>query len=94
MLPQPESNIPLIGDWTTVKYNKERQLPLHPKKDEASSSYSTNKIISYKQVAVEESPQERVSEFFENLVTETIMYIDEEDLSLTNNDGWSIKAIS
>lgn len=89
ILPQLESNIPLIRDWTTVQNNRGRQVPLPSKRDEVSSSSSTNKTISYKQVAVEESPQERV---FKNPVTETIMYIDDEDLSLTNNDGWSIKA--
>jgi hypothetical protein len=57
MLPQPEVNIPLIGDWTTVHYNKRRQMPLPSKKDEASPSSSTSKIISYKQIAAEESSQ-------------------------------------
>jgi hypothetical protein len=90
MLPQLETNIPLIGDWTTVHYNKGRQMPIPSKKDEASSS-SSSKIISYKQIAVEESPQEKISEFFENPVTQDVMYIDDEDLSLTQNNSWSIK---
>ncbi|WJX71173.1 hypothetical protein P8452_55195 [Trifolium repens] len=88
MLPQ-ESNIPLIGDWTTV--GKPRQLPAPPKKEEKSSSSSySSKIISYKDMTIEGS-QEQTFEYFENPVTEKIMYIDEEDLSLTHNDGWSIK---
>jgi hypothetical protein len=88
MLPQ-ESNIPLIGDWTTV--GKLKQLPAPPKKEEkSSSSSSSSKIISYKDMAINES-QEQAFEYFENPITEKIMYIDEEDLSLTHNDGWSIK---
>ncbi|CAJ2643632.1 unnamed protein product [Trifolium pratense] len=89
MLPYQESNIPLIGDWTSV--GKPRQLPAPPKKeDQPSSSSNSNKIISYKEVMVNE-PQEQNLEYFENPVTEKIIYIDDEDLSLTHNDGWSIK---
>jgi hypothetical protein len=89
MLPHQESNIPLIGDWTTV--GKLRQLPAPPKKEEKpSSSSSSGKIISYKDMTVNE-PQEQAFEYFENPVTEKIIYIDDEDLSLTHNDGWSIK---
>jgi hypothetical protein len=72
ILPQSESNIPLIGDWTTVQYNKGRQPSVPQKKNEASSS-SSNKIISYKQIAIEEPPQEKISEFFENPITEDVM---------------------
>jgi hypothetical protein len=36
-------------------------------------------------MAINES-QEQAFEYFENPVTEKIMYIDEEDLSLTHND--------
>ncbi|KAK2400967.1 hypothetical protein QL285_050608 [Trifolium repens] len=67
MLPYQESNIPLIGDWTTV--GKLRQLPAPPKKEEkSSSSSSSGKIISYKDMAVNE-PQEQAFEYFENPVT-------------------------
>ncbi|XP_045802470.1 uncharacterized protein LOC123896070 [Trifolium pratense] len=87
MLPYQESNISLIGDWTTV--GKLRQLPAPPKKEDQPSS-SSKKIISYKDIIVNES-KEQASEYFENPVTEKIIHIDEEDLSLTRNDGWSIK---
>jgi len=88
LLPFQESNIPLIGDWTTVTHNKNRQMP---KKEEASSSNSQNKIISYKEVAINDPPQEQVSEYFENPVTEKIMYIEHDDINLANNNGWSVK---
>ncbi|CAJ2679619.1 unnamed protein product [Trifolium pratense] len=87
MLPYQESNISLIGDWTSV--GKLRQLPAPPKKEDQPSS-SSNKIISYKEIMVNES-KEQASEYFENPVTEKIIHIDDEDLSLTHNDGWSIK---
>ncbi|MCI39699.1 hypothetical protein A2U01_0060931 [Trifolium medium] len=57
MLPYQETNIPLIGDWTTIHYN--RQLPAPPKKEDKASS-SSSKIISYKEVAVNDPPQEQV----------------------------------
>ncbi|MCH99698.1 hypothetical protein A2U01_0020713, partial [Trifolium medium] len=86
-LPYQESNIPLIGDWTTVSYN--RQLPAPPKKEDKPSS--SGKIISYKEMAVNESAAENNNEYFENPVSEKIIYIDDEDLTLTHMDGWSIK---
>src|ERR1051325_3925890 len=91
MLPQSEINIPLIGDWTTIyKGGNVQQLPTSKKEDIPSSS-SSKKIISYKEIAVNDSPQEQVSDYFENPVTEKIMYIDDEDLKINPNDGWAIK---
>ncbi|CAJ2670994.1 unnamed protein product [Trifolium pratense] len=77
----------LQGDWTSV--GKPRQLPAPPKKEDQPSS-SSNKMISYKEIMVNE-PKEQASEYFENPVTEKIIHIDDEDLSLTSIDGWSIK---
>ncbi|CAK8533945.1 unnamed protein product [Lathyrus sativus] len=91
MLPQPESNIPLIGDWTTVyKGRKIQQLPASSAKREDIASSSSNKTTSYKEVAVNNPPQEQM-DYFENPVTEKIMYIDDEDIKINPNDGWSIK---
>ncbi|CAK8565451.1 unnamed protein product [Lathyrus sativus] len=91
MLPQPESNIPLIGDWTTVyKGRKMQQLPASSAKKEDIASSSSNKTTSYKEIAVNNPPQEQM-DYFENLVTEKIMYIDDEDIKINPNDGWSIK---
>ncbi|CAK8566566.1 unnamed protein product [Lathyrus sativus] len=91
MLPQPESNIPLIGDWTTVyKDRKMQQLPASSAKREDIASSSSNKTTSYKEVAVNNPPQEQM-DYFENPVTEKIMYIDDEDIKINPNDGWSIK---
>ncbi|CAK8565449.1 unnamed protein product [Lathyrus sativus] len=91
MLPQPESNIPLIGDWTTVyKGRKMQQLPASSAKKEDIASSSSNKTNSYKEVAVNNPPQEQM-DYFENPVTEKIMYIDDEDMKINPNDGWSIK---
>ena len=70
MLPQPESNIPLIGDWTTVyKGRKMQQLPASSSKREDIPSSSSNKSTSYKEVAVNNPPQEKL-DYFENPVTE------------------------
>ena len=60
-------------------------------KEETSSSNSQNKIISYREVAINDPPQEQVSEYFENPVTEKIMFIEHDDINLANNNGWSIK---
>ncbi|CAL5191197.1 unnamed protein product [Lathyrus oleraceus] len=91
MLPQPESSIPLIGDWTTVyKARKMKQLPASLSRREDIPSSSSNKSIFYKEVAVNNSPQEQL-DYLENPVTEKIMYIDEEDIKINLNDGWSIK---
>lgn len=91
MLPQEPSasNVPIIGDWSVVQYNKGRPnfSNVKKEKEEASSSSVKSKIISYKQATQEESSQE----YFENPIVETIMYIDDEDLSLNNSDGWSVK---
>jgi hypothetical protein len=89
MLPQEPmtSNVPIIGNWSVVQYRKNFSN-IKKEKDEASSSSSAKgKTISYKQATQEESSQD----YFENPITETIMYIDDEDLSLNNSDGWSIK---
>ncbi|MCH88417.1 hypothetical protein A2U01_0009303 [Trifolium medium] len=89
-LPYPELTIPLIGDWTTVNYRS--QLAAPPKKeDKPSSSNTSGKIISYKDITVNESATDNNFEYFEIPVTEKIMYIDDEDLSLPNTGGWSIK---
>ncbi|CAK8533944.1 unnamed protein product [Lathyrus sativus] len=91
MLPQPESNIPLIGDWTIIyKVRKMQQLPTSSAKREDIASSSSNKTTSYKEVAVNNPPQEQM-DYFENPVTEKIMYIDDEDIKINPNDGWSIK---
>ncbi|MCI11069.1 hypothetical protein A2U01_0032168, partial [Trifolium medium] len=64
-LPYQETNIPLIVDWTTINYN--RQLPAPPKKeDKASSSGESSKIISYKDMAVNDTTTEQNLEYFEN----------------------------
>ncbi|CAK8561796.1 unnamed protein product [Lathyrus sativus] len=91
MLPQPESNIPLIGDWNTVyKGRKMQQLPASSAKKEDIASSSSNKTTSFKEVAVNNPPQEQM-DYFENPVTEKIMYIDDEGIKINPNDGWSIK---
>ncbi|CAK8530890.1 unnamed protein product [Lathyrus sativus] len=90
MLPEPESNIPLIGDWTVYKGRKMQQLPASSAKKEDIASSSSNKTTSYKEVAVNNPPQEKM-DYFENPVTEKIMYIDDEDMKINPNDGWSIK---
>ncbi|CAK8563260.1 unnamed protein product [Lathyrus sativus] len=91
ILPQPESNIPLIGDWTTIyKGRKMQQLPASSAKREDIASSSSNKTTSYKEVAVNNPPQEQM-DYFENPVTEKIIYIDDEDIKINPNDGWSIK---
>ncbi|WJX54562.1 hypothetical protein P8452_40431 [Trifolium repens] len=83
-----ESNIPLIGDWTTITYNKNKQTP---RKEEASSSNSNeqNKLITYKDTVI--NNPEQVSEYFENPVTEKIMHVEHDDIAQANNNGWSIK---
>ena len=48
-------------------------------------------IYIYKEVAINDPPQEQVSEYFENPVTEKIMYIEHDDINLANNNGWSVK---
>ncbi|CAK8578290.1 unnamed protein product [Lathyrus sativus] len=91
MFPQPELNIPLIGDWTTVyKGRKMQQLPASSAKNEDIVFSSSNKTTSYKEVAVNNPLQEQMN-YFENPVTEKIMYIDDEDMNINPNDGWSIK---
>jgi hypothetical protein len=90
ILPYQESNIPLIGDWTTISYNKGKPSFTTQKKEEASSSKTSDKIISYKEVASNDPLHEQISEYFENSVTENIFHI-EEDVELPNNDGWFIK---
>ncbi|CAK8531617.1 unnamed protein product [Lathyrus sativus] len=91
MLPQPESNISLIRDWTTVyKDRKMQQLPASSAKKEDIASSSCNKTTSYKEVAVNNPPQEQM-DYCENLVAEKIMYIDDEDMKINPNGGWSIK---
>jgi hypothetical protein len=83
-----ESNIPLIGDWTTIAYNKNKQTP---RKEEASSSNSNeqNKLITYMDTVI--NNPEQVSEYFENPVTEKIMHVEHDDITQANNNGWSIK---
>ncbi|MCH80518.1 hypothetical protein A2U01_0001287, partial [Trifolium medium] len=93
-LPYQELTIPLIGDWTTVNYRS--QLAggtLPPKKEDkpSSSGNSSKEITSYKDVAVNETALEQALEYFENPVTEKIIYIDDDDLTLPNIDGWSLK---
>jgi hypothetical protein len=92
MLPQAQAdpNIPVIGNWSLVQYNRGRPNTSNIKKEKEEASSSTSaksKNISYKQITLEESSQE----YLENPIVETIMYIDDEDLSLNNSDGWSIK---
>lgn len=89
MLPQSELNIPLIGDWTTIyKGRNMQQLPTSKKEDiPSSSSSSSKKIISYKEITVNDPPQEQVTDYFENPVTEKIMYIDDEDIQINPSDG-------
>ncbi|XP_050919176.1 uncharacterized protein LOC127136687 [Lathyrus oleraceus] len=71
MLSQPESNIPLIGDWTTVyKGRKMQQLLASLSKMEDIPSSSSNKSKSYKEVAVNNPPQEQLG-YFENSVDVT-----------------------
>ncbi|MCI71964.1 hypothetical protein A2U01_0093227, partial [Trifolium medium] len=57
-----------------------------PKKEDKPSSSTSKEITSYKDVAVNETALEQSLEYFENPVTEDIMYIDDEDLSLPNAD--------
>ncbi|MCI22773.1 hypothetical protein A2U01_0043949, partial [Trifolium medium] len=93
-LPYQELTIPLIGDWTTVNYRSQlaggtlpRQLTggsLPPKNEDKPST-------SYKDIAVNETALEQTLEYFENPVTEKIIFIDNEDLTLSNIDGWSLK---
>lgn len=86
MLPQPESNIPLIGDWTTIyKGRKMQQLSTYLSKREDIPSSSSNKSTSYKEVTVNNPPQEQL-DYFENPITKKIMYIDEEDIKINPND--------
>jgi hypothetical protein len=88
ILPYHELNTPLIGDWTTISYNKGKASFTTQKKEEASSSKISNKIISYKEAA---NAEEQISEYFENPVTENIFHIEEDDVDMANNDGWFIK---
>ncbi|CAK8578897.1 unnamed protein product [Lathyrus sativus] len=67
-----------------------QQLPASSAKREDIASSSSNKTTSYKEVAVNNPPQEQM-DYFENPVTEKIMYIDDEDIKINPNDGWSIK---
>ncbi|MCI33366.1 hypothetical protein A2U01_0054583, partial [Trifolium medium] len=100
-LPYPELTVPLIGDWTTINYRSQlagatnsRGTTLPPKKEDnksSSSEDSSKKIISYKDVAVNETTHEQALEYFENPVSEKIMHLDNEDLTLPNIDGWSLK---
>jgi hypothetical protein len=83
--PSQESNIPLIGDWTTIAYKNKQ----NPKKEEASSSNSQNKLITYKDTAI--SDPDQIIEYLENPVTEKIMFIEHDDIRQANNDGWSIR---
>ncbi|MCI40616.1 hypothetical protein A2U01_0061849, partial [Trifolium medium] len=89
-LPYPELTVPLIGGWTTINYRSQlagatnsRGTTLPPKKEDnksSSSEDSSKKIISYKDIAVNETALEQALEYFENPVSEKIMYIDNEDL--------------
>ena len=90
MLPRTESTVPLLGDWT-VYHSRARnvqQLPAPPKKEDIPSS-SSSKTNSYKEAATNEAPTEK--EYLENPITENIMYLEEEDIQMTPNDGWSLK---
>jgi hypothetical protein len=91
MLPYQELNIPLIGDWTTVSYNRGRQSSTPQKKEVGSSLKTSDKIISYKEATNEPSAQEQILEYLENHVTETIFHIEDEDVEMANKDGWAIK---
>jgi hypothetical protein len=51
--PSQEPNIPLIGDWTTIAYKNKQ----NSKKEEASSSSSQNKLITYKDTAISDPDQ-------------------------------------
>ncbi|MCI49324.1 hypothetical protein A2U01_0070568, partial [Trifolium medium] len=42
-------------------------------------------------MAANDATLEQTPEYFENPVTEKIIYIDNEDLTLPNMDGWSLK---
>lgn len=96
MLPYQESNVPLIGDWTTVYSNKGKSINTNTqqivaiKKKEDNASSSGTKTSSYAEAMVNNQPQDQPQEYLENPVTEDIMHIDDEDLSITN-DPWSIK---
>lgn len=63
-----------------------QQLPASLSKKEDIPSSSSNKSTFYKEVAVNNLPQEQL-DYFENPVTEKIMYIDEEDIKINPNDG-------
>ena len=90
LLPHTESTVPLIGDWTVYRNNRVRnvqQLPAPPKKEDIPSSSS--KTMSFKEAAISETPPDQ--EYFENPITENILYLEEEDILMTPNDGWSLK---
>jgi hypothetical protein len=92
MLPSTEQNIPLIGDWTTITRNsagKLQQLPA-PKPKTNEDIPSSSKTTSFKDIIDKEPPNE-VADYYENPVFEDIMYIEEEDISISPNDGWNIK---
>ncbi|CAK8569255.1 unnamed protein product [Lathyrus sativus] len=67
-----------------------QQLPASSAKKEDIASSSSNKTTSYKEVAVNNPPQEQM-DYFENPVSEKIINIDDEDMKINPNDGWSIK---
>ena len=88
----PHLEVPLIGSWSDYinNVNKNKQQSGVPsKKEDIPSSSSSSKIISYKDIIVSEVPQEL--EYFENPITEHILYIEDEDLQMTTTDGWSLK---
>ncbi|KAL1823347.1 hypothetical protein ACET3Z_010125 [Daucus carota] len=90
LLPHTESTVPLIGDWTVYRNNRVRnvqQLPAPPKKEDIPSSSS--KTMSFKEAAISETPPDQ--EYFENPITEKILYLEEEDILMIPNDGWSLK---
>lgn len=93
LLPYQEPSVPLLGDWTTVYSKKSKnvnmqQIVATQKKEDTASSSSGTK--SYAEAMVHNQSQNENVEYFENPITEEIMYLEDEDLNISN-DPWSLK---
>ena len=96
-------NVPLIGDWTIFRSNRSYQRSATrdnvarggntPRDNTARGGNTPPNIPSSSNTAYRDSVTETAPEleYLENPFTEQIMFVENEDLKLSNNDGWSIK---
>lgn len=88
---RPEQTVPLLGDLSTPKKQPTRQLPPYftsQTTKEIPSEVPSSSSTSYKDAAVKEMPPEL--EYFENPITEHVLYLEHDDVKMTPKDGWSL----